>query len=272
MPRKSDTRDKVFEAADLILLEGGKPTQQNVREKIGVGSISTINSALNEWWSSLSQRMNAAQQESDLPEPVLRVAEQLWGQALGYSERRFQEQARRFASEMEVKLSEVESQCQDLRLRNDYLLDENRALSEKVLKRPEVEASALTEMKSLKDELFNEVKAKEALALEVRQLQRELEYQIRAGSQSLSDDLISKLNEKELENNDLSSENKRLYQEVRVLTEKNQSLREAMYNQEKEATKQQHRLELVIAQQDARYQDALKALEDCKNQLAKDRR
>jgi chromosome segregation ATPase len=271
MARKSDTRDKVFEAADAILQEGGKPTQQNVRDRIGVGSISTINSALNDWWSTLAQRMQPSA-DANVPEPVLRVAEQVWNQALAYSEQKYQTFATQLSEDRESKLSEKESQIRELQARNDYLLDENRSLSQRLFEKPAQEAGKEHEIKSLEDQLFETTRAKEALLREVKQLTRELEYRDQAKASLQAEDLKAVISEKDNLNNELDAENKRLYKELRQLTQSNQSLREAMYNLEKDAMKQQHRLELVIAQQDARYQDAAKALEDCKNQLAHQRR
>ncbi|MCD8513030.1 MAG: DNA-binding protein [Nitrincola sp.] len=59
MARVSNTHQAVFKAADALLEKGVRPTQQNVREVIGSGSITTINKALGDWWASLSERLNA---------------------------------------------------------------------------------------------------------------------------------------------------------------------------------------------------------------------
>ena len=81
----SDTRRKVFEAADELLREGRRPTQQLIRDRIGVGSITTINKGLNEWWSALSDRFNNADTSGTVPEAVVRQSARLWSEALSYA-------------------------------------------------------------------------------------------------------------------------------------------------------------------------------------------
>lgn len=81
----SDTRRKVFEVADELLREGKRPTQQLVRDRIGVGSITTINKGLNEWWAALSDRFNSADSSGTVPEAVIRQSARLWSEALGYA-------------------------------------------------------------------------------------------------------------------------------------------------------------------------------------------
>src|SRR5690349_14146348 len=76
MPRKSDTHSRVIEVADQLLEEGVRPTQQNVRERLGSGSLTTINRALNDWWHTLAQRISRRNEHPELPEPVLTLANQ----------------------------------------------------------------------------------------------------------------------------------------------------------------------------------------------------
>jgi chromosome segregation ATPase len=77
-----DTRTLVHEAADQLLAEGERPTVASVRARIGRGSASTINSALNDWWAGLSMRIAAARSRPDVPEPLLQATNQLWEAAL----------------------------------------------------------------------------------------------------------------------------------------------------------------------------------------------
>lgn len=92
MPKNLSTREKVFEVADAMLEQGARPTQQSVRERIGSGSLTTINKALNEWWQQLGERITRHNQHPELPEPVLIAANQMWDRALAYAEERFVEQ------------------------------------------------------------------------------------------------------------------------------------------------------------------------------------
>jgi outer membrane murein-binding lipoprotein Lpp len=268
MGRTTDTREKVFEAADGILKEGGKPTQQNVRDRIGVGSISTINSALNDWWASLADRLYP-EADALVPEPVIRAAEQVWNQALAYTEQRFVEKSNQLQESFDEERSAKQALISELQNRNDYLLDENRKLVLKLTSQSSHDDEHVRQVEALDAQLFKEVRLKEALELELKQLKIENEY-LNQSSRWLSDDnSLTKIKEKDLEIRRLSEESKKLRDEVRQLTLDKQALKDQMYALEKEALKQQHRLELVIAQQDTRYESALKSLDECKNELAK---
>ena len=80
-------REKVYEIADDLLRQGIKPTQQNVRDRLGSGSLTTINKALNEWWSGLGRRIDAQASGYDLPEPVIKLASKIWNDAIAYASR-----------------------------------------------------------------------------------------------------------------------------------------------------------------------------------------
>ncbi len=98
----TETRAKIYEIADQLLREGVRPTQQNVRERLGSGSLTTINRALNEWWSLLGKRFQDNQAGNDIPEPVVRLSQRLWSEALGYAEREYRE-----LRESEIQASET---------------------------------------------------------------------------------------------------------------------------------------------------------------------
>jgi hypothetical protein len=80
-------RENIYEIADELLRQGIKPTQQNVRDRLGSGSLTTINKALNEWWSGLGQRLDAQISGYDLPEPVIKHASKIWSDAVAYANR-----------------------------------------------------------------------------------------------------------------------------------------------------------------------------------------
>lgn len=77
-----NTRLLTQRAADELLAEGIRPTVVNVRDRIGRGSASTINAALQEWWAGLSQRLADARSQPDLPAPLVDAMRQLWDAAL----------------------------------------------------------------------------------------------------------------------------------------------------------------------------------------------
>lgn len=110
----SDTRRKVFEAADELLREGKRPTQQLIRDRIGVGSITTINKGLNEWWRALSDRFNNADATGTVPEAVVRQSARLWSEALGYA----RQEHNKLRSEQEDLLESTHNQL--LKERSEY--------------------------------------------------------------------------------------------------------------------------------------------------------
>ncbi len=148
MAQAGATREKVFEAADQLLEQGVRPTQQNIRERIGSGSLTTINKALNDWWRTLGERITRQNQHPELPEAVLHVANQLWDRALAYAEHRFDEQ-RQALAQQEVSLrdqmarsvqgdkeslGELQAQNSRLLAKCEQLADEKHGLEQKLLK------------------------------------------------------------------------------------------------------------------------------------------
>lgn len=136
MTQIGSTREKVFTAADALLEQGIRPTQQAVREQIGSGSLTTINKALNDWWKSLGERITRQQQHPELPEPVLNIANQLWDRALAYAENRFEEQRQTLLqreSELKGRIAKSEQGGQqamhDLQSQNGRLLERCEKLS-----------------------------------------------------------------------------------------------------------------------------------------------
>ncbi|MFT5721832.1 MAG: hypothetical protein ACI9W6_002148 [Motiliproteus sp.] len=95
---KSDTYSRVFEVADSLLAEGVRPTQQNVRDRLGKGSLSTIHKALGEWWQTLGQRLQRGRDYPDLPDGLSEMMISWWQNAVDRSRREFegqQDQAQR---------------------------------------------------------------------------------------------------------------------------------------------------------------------------------
>ena len=80
-----DTRLLVKRAADELLTDGVRPTVVSVRGRIGRGSATTINAALREWWTELSQRLAKARSPPDLPGPLADAANRLWSTALEHA-------------------------------------------------------------------------------------------------------------------------------------------------------------------------------------------
>lgn len=167
MIHKQGTRERVFAAADALLEAGIRPTQQAVREKIGSGSLTTINRALNDWWQTLGERITRQQQHPELPEPVLNIANQLWDRALAYAENRFEEQRQQLLIEQQAlhdrvneqehegsqALQELQDQNGRLLNRCETLADEKHELEQRLLKADEQQYRLTSRLEELERKL-----------------------------------------------------------------------------------------------------------------------
>jgi hypothetical protein len=267
MPKKSDTREKVFAAADSLLQEGARPTQQTVRDRIGSGSITTINSALNTWWSTLSDRINRKDQHPELPEPVISAANTLWDQALAYAHHSLKKEReeieeillRRKAENLEqleqlrTTVDQLQQQNVTLRTQSDYLNEQSLEAQQKLL----ASEALLIRATSERDEINRENK-------QLKIIQR--------------DNTVNSPSERVI-NNDLLLDARvdikvnlikinDLEQSLKAKEDECAELADKLLSNEKSAMQQRHRLELVVAQQDARYDDVLKTLTECRKDLS----
>lgn len=167
MIQKQGTRERVFAAADALLEEGVRPTQQAVRERIGSGSLTTINRALNDWWQTLAKRINRQQQHPELPEAVVNIANQLWDRALAYAEHRFEEQRQQLLNQQQTlhqrireqeqggnqALQELQEQNGRLLQRCETLAEDKHELEQKLLKADEQQYRLSTRVEALERKL-----------------------------------------------------------------------------------------------------------------------
>lgn len=205
---KHNTQDLVKEAADKLLREGIKPTQQNIRDQIGTGSITTINKALNAWWSELGMRLDEIERNPSIPEPVANSANKLWLQALAYAnkeldskriamESEFAERARKLSKASSAdhgELKELRSQCLRLLQENERLSSEK---GEGLLKIAECETK-LIESHSEISRLTRELKQAEIMSEGSSNIDQYIEVQV--------------------ENRTLQEENRRLNRAIDTLT------------------------------------------------------
>ncbi|EPJ55990.1 MAG: hypothetical protein OFPI_01410 [Osedax symbiont Rs2] len=258
MPIKSDTSDKVQRAADELLAKGQRPTQQAVRNLIGSGSITTINHALNLWWAGLSQRLSRQSEHPALPEPVITAASKLWDQALAYSHAALEDQ-RQALNESAIQQKRIDEsqlfatqstllamQQQNNRLLEgtEQLVEQKNALTQRV---NELESSLIKE-RAKKDDLTRTNRQQEILLS-----QSESKNNINNQSDDLFQARINlKVNEAIIDD---------LKNQLSTGESKCTNLQQQLYEQEKSYIKQIHRLELVIAQQDTKYDNVKEQLE-----------
>jgi len=258
MPIKSDTSDRVQRAADELLAKGQRPTQQAVRNLIGSGSITTINHALNLWWASLSQRLSRQSEHPSLPEPVITAASKLWDQALAYSHAALDEQRLALTESAaqqkrvdESQLSATQSTLLAMQQQNNRLLEGAEQLVEEkntLIQRVNELESSLIKERAIKDDLARLNKQQEIL---LAQSEPKNDFN------NQSDDLFqAQINLKV---------NETIIHDLKVQLSARESqctkLQQQLHEQEKASIKQTHRLELVIAQQDAKYDNVKEQLE-----------
>src|SRR6478735_12502674 len=76
---------QVWEAADVLLHEGLRPTIERVRQKIGSGSPNTVSPMLERWFATLGKRLEGRGGTSlvdgeaqKLPLAMIQAAQQIW--------------------------------------------------------------------------------------------------------------------------------------------------------------------------------------------------
>jgi chromosome segregation ATPase len=79
------TETDVWKAADVLLLEGARPTIERVRQKLGRGSPNTVSPYLETWFRSLGARIKdpgAFAASPALPDPISQAAAHFWEVAM----------------------------------------------------------------------------------------------------------------------------------------------------------------------------------------------
>ncbi len=240
MKSGSDTRQKVFAAADQLLEQGVRPTQQNVREVIGSGSLTTINKALGDWWQTLGERITRRNQHPELPDAVLLSAGKLWDQALAYAEQRFVEQRSVLEQAHLQNLDKIKqndlavtSDLRQLQDQNARLLDRSEQLGTQL-------DAAQTERIRLEERLIRLVSDNEEQARQLKQQALLLEQSPGGNDTDQLLDLRVGLRIQE-------EEAKRLHASNDRLADENARLRQQLVEQERALQGRIHQLELKLA-------------------------
>lgn len=256
MPKQTDTIEKVQQAADQLLANGQRPTQQAIRDVIGTGSITTINKGLNIWWLSLSKRVSRQSEHPALPEPVITAASKLWDQALIYSHVLLEKQ--QVEQEEQSAINNADENKKSLQLQENLFLAQQQnsrllASNEELIQKKQHQGEKIHDLESLliqknaeNAEFARLIKQHEILLEKhttiMPEEQRQILFQAKIElkvSESVVNDLKKSLEKSETQCHQ--------YQQ-------------ALYDLEKSSMKQIHRLELVIAQQDAKYNNVREQL------------
>ena len=220
----TEKRSKIYEIADQLLREGVKPTQQNVRERLGSGSLTTINRALNEWWGQLGSRLEAQTQGFDLPDPVVKQVNRLWSEALAYADKASNQRV----EILQKKLADAQAGLDSIDSRyTSQIIDLNKIVNQLRSDISSADAAIKelrTELKSEQDSLFKANRELDSLlsksapgnALEQKQKQNDkdlLEARVRI---KIQDEEIARLR---AQNAQLSEDNAQLKYQVKRLQE-----------------------------------------------------
>ena len=207
---KSNTQELAKKTADDLLKEGVRPTQQNVRARMGSGSITTINKALNSWWSELGERLKANTQHPMIPDPVAESASKLWIQALAYAEKHLEERR----EELEREYSKLRRESSSGRSEDQAELKELRAQCLRLLQESE---KSQTHKHDLQHKLVESENGLMRLQAENESLKREVKQLEALGTQGDLEEFI----ELKVLSRTLKDENKRLNKQIDMLvTEK----------------------------------------------------
>lgn len=134
------TKELVYIAAEELLSEGIKPSQQLVREKIGKGSATTIHRALNEWWVDLGKRLKYQdEKDNGIPVQVQRALDDLWAASCKQAAIKQQEDQKKFLAQ--------------LRTEKAILSDEKQLFTERTEKLSEQLEKAYDRIDKLQNEL-----------------------------------------------------------------------------------------------------------------------
>ena len=218
----TEKRSQIYEIADQLLRDGIKPTQQNVRDRLGGGSLTTINRALNEWWEQLGSRLEAQTQGFDLPDPVVKQVNRLWSEALAYADKASNQRV----ESLQIKLAEAQSELSSIDSRyTSQIIDLNVIINQLRgdISSSDAEIKELrAELKSEQDSLFKANRELDSLlsksapgkALEQNQNDKDLlEARVRI---KIQDEEIARLR---AQNAQLSEDNAQLKYQIKRLQE-----------------------------------------------------
>ncbi len=208
-----NTQELAKKAADELLMEGVRPTQQNVRDRLGSGSITTINKALSTWWIELGERLKASTSHPMIPDPVAESASKLWVQALAYAEQNLEDRRHRLESDYRKRVrdasegsKEDKQELKELRSQCLRLLQDNERLNDGKLE--------------LQLKLAESENGLMSVRLKNESLERELRQLNAAGKGGGIDEYI----ELQVSNRTLKEENKRLSKQIDTLVTEKSSL------------------------------------------------
>ncbi|RZL90112.1 MAG: DNA-binding protein [Variovorax sp.] len=178
---------QVWEAADVLLQEGLRPTIERVRQKIGSGSPNTVSPMLERWFATLGKRLDgrgaslADGEAQQLPLAIVQAAQQFWDVARREADQVQVQKTEATRREIELERSALAQKEADLQQRETSFeqarvaLDEALASSRQAVTAMEAQmhtqqqesarllSDSETEVRRLRKALDEAVASKEAL-------------------------------------------------------------------------------------------------------------
>lgn len=126
--------EEVRQTADALLLDGGRPTVERVRARLGRGSPNTIALYLDRWWSQLGARLRdlPGQELPGVPEPVSKALMGLWSAAIDEARGLLRDSLASRAAELELQRTALVGRTVELDRREQEFARERAAMEQTV--------------------------------------------------------------------------------------------------------------------------------------------
>jgi hypothetical protein len=123
----------VEKAADALLREGTRPTLDRLRERMGRGSPNTIQPLLDQWWKTLSARLDAGPAALHrIPESVAHIVEALWLQLLAEARIRARQELSTLGQAQSADRQQLEVRSYVLSLREGEMEERIRSRDQEI--------------------------------------------------------------------------------------------------------------------------------------------
>jgi chromosome segregation ATPase len=172
---------QVWEAADVLLHEGLRPTIERVRQKIGSGSPNTVSPMLERWFATLGKRLEgrggslADGEAQQLPLAIVQAAQQFWDVARREADQVQVQKSEAARRELELERSALAQQEADLQQRETSFEQARAALEEALVSSRQAVTAMEAQMHTQQQESARLLSDSEA---EVRRLRKALDESV----------------------------------------------------------------------------------------------
>jgi chromosome segregation ATPase len=181
MARKGITKEQIFAAATRLQAAGLASTVQAVREQIGSGSYSTINTHLAEWRKEHAEQVSL--NVPDMPEKIMTTFNQVWATAVKSAQDDVETQRQTLEAmrrEMDKENASMVAEIKRLEKELEETIDKLETVAQESIKTKEGRVSAEKQIIDLRVEnarLDERAKATEQQATDLREQLSKLQEQ-----------------------------------------------------------------------------------------------